>query len=191
MSIRRRVFLDMDGVIVNCNRSAARVYGVGYPEAGVLGYDWVTRTYNELHPESPVAGEDFGRIVATDPTFWNTLEWFPWADGLVEFLEQHAPGQWNFLTKCTQYPECPAGKFNQLLERYGPEVTRRAIFMFGPKHVVCQPGDILIDDCDQNCDDWERAGGLVFRWREVGVLHPEANQQLPQCLQFLQANMNV
>lgn len=186
MSTIRRVFLDLDGVIVNCNKSAARAYGVGYPATEVLGYDWVTRTYNEQHPEAPITGEDFGRIVAKDPTFWFTTEWFPWADDLVAFLEQRFPGQWNFLTKCTSYPECAAGKYTVVSKRYGREIAKKLVLTFAPKHVLCRPGNILIDDWEQNCAEWEAAGGIAYRWRELGDQHPDGRLQLQQCLQFLQ-----
>ena len=164
---------------------------MAYPETGVLGFDWVTGAYNALHPDAPVSSGDFSRIVAKDPTFWSTTEWFPWADQLVGFLEDGFPGQWNFLSHCTSYPECASGKFKLLLDKFGQNVAKRAIFSFGPKWVVCKPDDILIDDRERNCDEWEAAGGLAYQWREIGDRHPEAQMQLQECLRFLQDHNNV
>lgn len=191
MSNIRRVFLDMDGVIANCNKSAARVYGVGYPATDVLGYDWVTRTYNAQHPDAPVQGSDFARIVAKDPTFWSAMPWFPWAAQIVEFLQARCPDRWYFLTKSTQYPECAAGKVQKIIEKFGVEMTKKLVIVYDDKSIVCRPGDILIDDWVKNTDAWTAAGGVPYLWREIGDQHPEAQMQVQECLRFVQTLIDV
>lgn len=34
------------------------------------------------------------------------------------------------------------------------------------KHRHCKPGDLLVDDKQSNCEEWERSGGKAFMYRD-------------------------
>jgi len=182
-----RIFIDMDGVIANCSRSAAVAYGISYTPSGEYEYGWVTDAYNKQYPHLPAIGHrDFSRIIKTVPGFWHDITFYPWAKDFIGWFNTSCPVEWRFLTKCVDDPECAAGKFQSLVREFGVEIARRAIMVWDRKEALCGPDDILIDDDEKNRAPWRHAGGIVYPWRELGPQHPQAWQQVAECLQFCQ-----
>lgn len=65
-----------------------------------------------------------------------------------------------FLTSPTRCPFSAYGKM-VWIENHFPQMRRR--FLIGaPKHTVAQPGHLLVDDADHNCDKFVENGGRAI-----------------------------
>ena len=183
------IYVDMDGVIADCNKHAAVAYGIPYDPAGDHYWGWVTDKYNELHPDKPVGHGDFTRITNTVPGFWATVPFYPWAKDLVDALDNRVCVNWRFLTKCVDHAHCPAGKFASLVRHFGLPTAKKAIMIWDRKHDCCKPGDLLIDDDERNRAPWRAAGGFAYNWKPIGPAHPEGFLQAQDCIRWCLENI--
>jgi 5'(3')-deoxyribonucleotidase len=146
----KTIFLDMDGVVADFDKYANEI--LGYSTPGGKRY--------------PL--EDWAKISA-NPRFYRHLDLCPYADLLVntvwKLAKQHGY-EVKFLTavpRANDVPYCFQDKVEWAKENF-PEIP----VWFGPyshdKQVHCRPGDVLIDDRDDNINDWNSAGG-------IGILH--------------------
>ena len=174
-----RVFVDMDGVLVNFHKHACPLFSIEYPKQSVLGWDWL---YNLCG--IPIE-EWLGRMDDT-PGFWENLEPYPWTTDLIQFLDSGYPN-WAVLTMATQDPRSWAGKA-AWVKRYLPvRGMYRLIMSHGSKGRFAQPGDVLIDDSYNQCAAWREAGGKAFHWVEYTDDFTErANEQLVLVKKFIE-----
>jgi 5'(3')-deoxyribonucleotidase len=179
MSSTPRIFLDLDGVIVNfhlpvMNRYDAKMDSeADYPHE----YLWdIVGATNKLRDEwdgTPLTPAQFW-----DPlpfSFWKGLEMYEYADHFISMLEEI--GDVHLATSTTKSTSCVAGKYSWIkanLPRF-----RKKFFIGASKHALAHSNAILIDDRDKNCEDFVVAGGraiLVPRpWNKLGHLtygHP-------------------
>ncbi len=140
------IFLDMDGVVADFDSYAKSI--LGYSTPGGKRY--------------PI--EDWAKI-SSNPRFYYELETCKFADVLVNACLELSDDV-KFLTaipRANDVPWCFTDKVLWAQERW-PTIP----VWFGPyshdKQVHCRPGDVLIDDRDDNIIAWTAAGGL-------GILH--------------------
>ena len=144
------IFLDMDGVVADFDSYANSI--LGYSTLGGKRYP----------------PEDWAKI-SENPRFYYELDICPWANQLVAAVHEVADlhnYDIKFLTaipRANDVPWCFTDKVLWAQERW-PDIP----VWFGPyshdKQHHCRPGDILIDDRDDNITAWNLAGGL-------GILH--------------------
>jgi hypothetical protein len=150
----KQIFLDMDGIFVDFDAGVREKYNV---------QDW--------HPtEWKIPYKEWG---TTFKEFWDSLdftnfwEWLPWTeDGkrIVSIVEPFKP---TILTAAV-LPYASTGKI-QWLNREWPDVMKDKRLLIAAGHAakaaVAGPDKILIDDKDENIEEWEAAGG-------IGILYP-------------------
>jgi len=189
----RTIYVDMDGVVADCNRTTAEAYGIPYDPAGEHNWGWVTLKYNELHPDAPITHGDFTRLTNRVPGFWAKIPFYPWSQDLVNALDFRVcvtgDVNWRFLTKCVDHSHCPAGKFATLVRNFGLQTAKRAIMVWDRKQDCCKPGDLLIDDDERNRVAWREAGGYTYNWRAIGPCHPEGFLQAQDCIRWCLENI--
>lgn len=145
-------FLDMDGVLADFLGSVARLHGRQLP------YD---------RPESRgvwnteklwgITAEEFW-APCDGPTFWDDLEKTEEADKLVSAVcQQFGEDNVAFLTAPSQSPHCVPGK-RRWIERYYPRLKKNIIYGSAKKFLAA-PNRLLIDDRDENVDNYISAGG--------------------------------
>lgn len=144
------IFLDMDGVVADFDAYAKSILGYSTPGG-------------KRYPP-----EDWAKI-SENPRFYRWLEVCHGADLLVNCVWQTAKEHGydvKFLTaipRANDVPWCFQDKVEWAKDWF-PEIP----VWFGPyshdKQHHCQPGDILIDDRDDNVDAWNAVGG-------IGILH--------------------
>lgn len=101
--------------------------------------------------------------------FYRNLALMPNAIELVNWATKYAEEKnyfFAFLTAIPHTNDFPFAQYDKVLwanERF-PGIP----VFFGPystdKWKHCKPGDILIDDRKQNCDDWINAGGIAHQY---------------------------
>ena len=151
-------FVDMDGILVDFVGGACRTHNRPSPyDSPAAAGVWHIERLWQMPPQefwAPLGYADW----------WANLDWTP--DGrqilaLIEDLSSKAPVY--LLTAGAGSPESLAGK-RRWIDRHIPEYRDRLITT-RHKHLLSQPGRVLVDDHDWNADSWCLAGG-------VGVLIP-------------------
>ena len=175
-----RVFLDLDGVLADFNRSVAGAFQLPYPSDDELGHGWM---YFK-HLKSRMSVDEYLHALADQHDFWRDLDPFPWYRELPDWLDQHSI-DWSFLSSTTNSRKCWGGKSDWIQDHYGTDYLKRLILVLGNKHRICRPGDVLVDDCHQNCQEWQAAGGRPYFWREFPAYHPKAQEQLNGLKNFI------
>ncbi len=156
--LQKAILLDMDGVLVDFFGATLALHGredlldrwpAGeWDMARVLGLD----------------GRDFWDPIAeAGASFWIGLEWYPWADELLELCEE--VGGFVIATSPSRDPASAAGKMHCLRERFGKKFRD---YMIGPhKALMAGCGMVLIDDRDTGVASFRAAGGRALRFPQL------------------------
>ncbi|HEL4805560.1 TPA: hypothetical protein UN084_001063 [Stenotrophomonas maltophilia] len=139
---RRTIYVDLDGVMADFDAAFPALFGLDHR---LLGDD-----------------EMWGHI-NSHPSFFRDL---PPMRGAVEFF--HSIHHLNpvILTACpkSNYPLAAIQKRQWVREHLS--ATCLVLPVLGGRHkplFMHQPGDVLIDDFEANCDAWTAAGGVAIR----------------------------
>ena len=157
-----RIFLDMDGVLVDFVSAALACHG-----APDLLDNWPPGEWS-VPQVLGISKEEFWRAIdAQGHVFWANLCPYPWTRQLVDMVASLDPG-WTIATAPSRNPACPQGKISwmrsHLDEGNGRPFMR---FMIGrDKHALAAPRCILVDDSDEKIDAFNEAGG-------IGILFPQ------------------
>lgn len=147
-------YLDMDGVVADWERAAAEFFGRPQrtPDP-TTGYSNTPEEWAALKQQS---------------RFYRDLPLMPRVDELVTLARTYRDRLgWDllFLTAVPKDDDVPWAYYDKVLwaqERF-PDIPVH----FGPhswdKWRHCRPGDILVDDRKDNCQQWRDAGGTAFR----------------------------
>jgi 5'(3')-deoxyribonucleotidase len=171
-----KIFLDMDGVIVDFHLPALRMHGADltseyhYPDG--FGWDIVGATNyirDRDNPRDPyalrVSEKDFWKALGFQ--WWSSLKPYPWAGLFIQELEKHGSVR---LATSAVTSECAAGKYAWVKKNLPQYLDK--LHMGCCKSDFAQGGALLIDDRDKNCKDFIEEGGeaiLVPRpWNKRG-----------------------
>lgn len=159
-----RVFLDLDGVLVDFAKGIKTKFDMEYPKVRIPDHQ-----FEEFHLEL------FGKIRTEGVNFWKTLEPMPGAIRMFKYFESKV----SVLNILTAWPHTFHNRSDQLSASLGKKfwvesnlderMSRRTIVCYAKdKHhqVNRFPKDInvLVDDMKDNIERWESVGG-------VGILH--------------------
>jgi len=159
---RPKIFIDMDGVIVNFTVPALRKHGVTIRDESEYPADceWdILQACNKLRGQqslTPLTAPEFWD--ALDYDFWYDLPLYSLAYAFVKHLEQW--GDIYFATTPTLSSDCVAGKYDWVKKHF-PEY-RSKMFICAHKEMLAGPNTILIDDRDKNCEAFDEAGGIAI-----------------------------
>lgn len=148
--VRRRIYLDCDGVLADFDAGAAAILGLA-PDA-----------FEKRHGPG-----EFWKRLSSAPDFFDTLE--PLADAfeLYEAVRHKDPV---ILTGMPDGGAWAEAQKRRWAERHFPGVPLIAT-LAALKREHCHPGDVLVDDRSQHQRLWEEAGGLF-------ILHTSASASI-------------
>jgi 5'(3')-deoxyribonucleotidase len=141
------IYLDMDGVVADFNSYAETVL-----KKTDTGHKWTPDEWTRLKD---------------NPHLYRDLKKMPLADDLTQIARKFRDNlNWNlyFLTAVPKDNDVPWAFYDKVkwAENYYPDIPVH----FGPyavdKAKHCQPGDILIDDRETTCNQWQQAGGKTI-----------------------------
>lgn len=149
----KKIFLDMDGVFVDFDGGVRKKFNVDWhPTDWSIPYATFGTTFKQFWKELDNA------------FFWGELKWTEDGKRIRAIVEPFKP---TILT-AAMMPYAMPGKM-QWLKREWPDVVndKRVLIAGGhsAKQSVAGPDKILIDDKNENIDEWEAAGGM-------GILYP-------------------
>lgn len=146
-----KFFIDMDDVVADW---------MGYAKS-IVNRDW---SYGQRIPDSE------WQKIKQDQRFYYNLPLKPGAQELVTWIStwcHKTSDEVQFLTALPHDYSMPYAAQDKVwwANNYFPGIP----VFFGPfshdKWRHCQPGDILIDDRDSNCQEWISAGGQAHIYR--------------------------
>ncbi len=144
------IYLDMDGVCADFIKSAMKIF-----KREDLYTNWPKGIYNVEEAIGISPAEFWKEIGKGGYKFWSTLEELP------EFKEMYAAllkiGDVYFCTSPSRDPDSLKGKLMWLQDRFGGSF-RNYIFI-KDKHLLAKKDSFLIDDFDENCEKFLKAGG--------------------------------
>ena len=151
----RTVFVDMDGVLTDFNKSICWLFDLPYPP---YEYDY----FEDIRD---------GVDAACTIQFWAELKWTSFGEDLLTLLENRfSTEQIYILTKPMLNTGSPTGKAIWIKKNI-PRYYDRVIITRAPKSLLARPGVLLIDDHEKNINGFEKAGGN-------GILVPTTQNKL-------------
>ena len=175
----KTVFLDIDGVLVSFRRGIANALGKPYDYATMsdkwhFWEDWPSITFEEVND-------------ACTFDFWQYLPWmYDGREILRAITDTFGLEKIYLLTSPMPNIESPTGKWLWISDNL-PVYLKRTIITQAPKHLLARPNTLLIDDKDENINEFEAAGGqgiLVPRpYNCLRTLSNCANQHIRHCLE--------
>ena len=164
-------YLDLDGVIANfAKRVVVDMWGEKLPENSYIDSFQIDKVYGKTKREFYKSCDGFD--------FWHGIEKYPWADDLVEIVDESMKGNWKFLTSPMRNDGCFSGKAAWVRRYFPKHFSKLIICGLGGDHnnevsrlrkaVLCRSeNDYLIDDSPKNIAPWRSAGGSYYYWEEV------------------------
>lgn len=158
-----KIILDVDGVIAQCHETALKYHGVRLKD-----YPLNQDVKDLIHEHRPECGVD----ELTRDEFWAAFNYDFWA-GLPR-AEYWLPF-WTYLdslvglenvfvaTRPALSGECAAGKFDWLTFNLPKGVNFALIHH---KSMLARVDRLLIDDSPKNVEEFRRAGGSAFLWKQ-------------------------
>ena len=145
-----KIFLDLDGVIVDWAKAAYEVHNLPLPNYNNWPLDG-----NDLAKMMNLSAEDFWKPYK-NVEFWVNVPFFKEATGLIDHLKPFIDeGNLCFVTDHSDCPYAAAGKvkwFNKFYPGIPYSLTKH-------KNFYAAPDAILIDDSETNCHKFEKRGG--------------------------------
>ena len=154
MEKRMRLFLDLDGFLVNWTKGVCDLFSVDYREPDV--YD-VSKMLGISKNQMWKKIDDEGYL------FWSNLEKYPWFEEMIERIKL-VDKDFCLLTSPSKCPNCVKGKLEWIHKHFGNNFRN---YIFAPaklKKELAGPNKVLIDDRLSNIKEWgENSGyGILF-----------------------------
>lgn len=141
MTSNRRLYLDLDGVMADFDAYFPQLFGVDHRDQ---------------------ADETMWAMINSHPAFFRTMPLCPGAKEFFDSVEYLTP---SILTACpkSDYANVASQKRGWVREHLSARVTVLPVQGGRAKPLFMhQPGDVLVDDFERNCEAWEAAGGIAI-----------------------------
>lgn len=156
--IMYKIWIDLDGVLVNWHAGACKHFDIAYPSNFVFTWGW-------LSEQTGLGTTDLLASMDAEPEFWRTLEPTAHAGEIISYLDSNFP-DWGILSSATRSGTSWGGKAEWVFRYLGRSGMDRLVICCGDKARFAYPKAVLIDDRRRNIDDWMAAGGVAFHWVE-------------------------
>lgn len=171
------VYLDVDGVLVDCTGAVYKLLGVkDWEKATQETVQWNTiHIHASKHLEKEMtAAEVWETVERAGSQFWASLQWKPFGKDLYKMCAHKKPVC--LLTKPTRHPDSSRGKHewinrnSKLLDKLSdPRLQRdtrgnRRYALSPCKHHFAHSGAVLVDDSENNVELFNEYGGKAYLW---------------------------
>jgi 5'(3')-deoxyribonucleotidase len=183
MKPKKKLFLDLDGVVVDWLGGSMKVCGLTDKEPAAWAHLKAGNKIDSLIPGGRAALT--AKVDAMGPAFWQNLEFLPWGVQLVERLRvefQHTH-DFAFLTSPGPFPLAAQGKLRWLLDNFPDE----EMIICRSKELCAHPNAFLVDDADYQIEPFIKDGGCGFLWPNQYVLRDDpdlnaADKAIDRCV---------
>jgi 5'(3')-deoxyribonucleotidase len=161
MSRPIRILLDMDGVGTDFVGAFMTLVGMTATQQAKVYEEWTPGEYNINRVLGLSGNAMWQRISKAGIEFWSDMPEYPWFDKFYADLSAIAPV--TFCTSPGSSHTAAAGKVIWLQKKFGDKFNK---YVLTPhKELLSMPGNILIDDCDENINEFNKGEGM-------GILFP-------------------
>ena len=161
MSRPVHILLDMDGVCTDFVGAFMSLMGMTGIQQAKVYENWIPGEYNINRVLGLSGNAMWQRINKAGIEFWSKMPEYYWFDKFYQELSDIAPV--TFCTSPGSSHVAAAGKVIWLQAKFGAKFNR---YVLTPhKELLSMPGNILIDDCDENIDAFNKGAG-------TGILFP-------------------
>lgn len=149
------IYLDMDQVLVDFTGGVCDLFNV---EMGDVVGHWQPGDWCMLEPLSKALGSEvsldlFWQVIhSRGSQFWTNLKSLPWLDELIVLVERFTD-HWQIVTSPSLDHSSYAGKVLWVQKKFGRKFDRLIPTRY--KYLLAQPGTVLIDDREENCEHFE------------------------------------
>ena len=149
----KTIFLDMDGVITDFVGGVCRALGKAYP------YPDETRDYTFWHTWPDISTKDVSAICNQE--FWHNLEWMSdGRDTLRSIMDTLGLEKIYLFTQPMPNLESSTGKMMWINDNLPIYLSRTIIITLDvPKSFLARPDALLIDDKDENIEEFRAVKG--------------------------------
>lgn len=148
--MKKRVFLDVDGVINDFLGNFLRL---------IKKTDYIPTHWNFFQDLGYTEKDFWGIIDAEGETFWADCDPYPWKDEVLKLVDNYDKHyDIFFLSSPAQMPQGWSGRKKWLM-RHAPKYP---MILTNHKYPLAQPGTLLIDDSDKNYKLFTEEGGEAF-----------------------------
>jgi len=143
MVIKYKIYCDLDGVLANFDQ----------------GFHKLTHKYPSQY-ESEFGKDQFWSIITeAGAEFWKELRWMPGGKSLWNYISKYNP---SILSAPSRHDSSREGK-QQWITKYLPG-TELLLEYASDKKKYASPNSILIDDREDNIQQWREAGGIGIQY---------------------------
>lgn len=105
-------------------------------------------------------------IVDQGEYFWSTLPLLPWANELVDFLNAECPKKWSIASNpgLGTFPAAMQGKLMAVEYHFS---GYQSVFLGAHKYELAGPHKCLIDDLQENVNDFQYRGGRAIKFHRT------------------------
>lgn len=148
-----KIYLDMDGVLADFDRGLLEGYGVKNCRVN-YATDWKEKTENQKK-----VAQDVVRCMEI-PGFFENL---PVMKGAIDLWGSvDAPYILTALPNLSSDKRVAAEKRNWITRVFGELPENRIITCLRSEKIKYANNNILVDDLEKNCNEWNRAGGVAI-----------------------------
>lgn len=152
-----RIFLDLDGTIVDFVKGVCPLFGVTHDE--IMG-KWPPGEYDMTKVLGITEDEFFGVINGAGEDLWANLPMYDYGMDVYHFCKDIAPTF--ILTRPTGHSSSLAGKLRLMQRQFGSDF--KDYVLTWKKELCASPDSVLIDDHVVNCTKFADAGGSAIVW---------------------------
>jgi len=154
MSRIKTVFMDMDDVLTAFSQKVAELLNIEKcfdDDPLFMEYEWIKRLGVRDRVEA-----------FCDEEFWKSLDWTLYGKELLSMVEDIFDKENIYIvTKPMENPGSEAGKIQWIIKHI-PHYRFRTFIGGIPKEFLAAPGRLLVDDKEENCERFFKAGGEVI-----------------------------
>ncbi|NBQ67370.1 MAG: hypothetical protein EBU46_00480 [Nitrosomonadaceae bacterium] len=171
MKVKKKLFLDLDGVVVDWLGGSLEVCGLTDKEPTAWAHLKAGNKIDSLIPGGRPTLT--AKVNAMGPAFWQNLKFLPWGQALIGRLHVEFKATHNiaFLTSPGPFPLAAQGKMAWLLDNYPDE----EMIICRNKELCAHPNAFLIDDADYQVEPFIEHGGCGFLWPNQYQLRDDAD----------------
>lgn len=161
---QKYIFFDLDGVLVDLYQGIIDNFSLNISTNNLLSRGQI---WDELSKKTNLSRSKSSNLVhELGDDFWKNLPKTPIADELIESIEalEENGHQVFVLTATARNSKSCAGKATWVKKNLPKKLRKenRIIFTY-QKWVCAQPGRFLIDDKNQNLEEWNGSGGTAIK----------------------------
>lgn len=186
----KTILLDMDGVLVDFASGALRLFR-GEEDTKQLLANWPKGEYAIEKVLGVTTMELWFKINTEGARFWEHLKPYPWVNEVIEACVDGNGREGREVMFCTApslLATSYAGKANWAMS-YIISVPGLCLILIPSKvkRLLAGPETILIDDSEQNCNEFEAAGGTAILfpapWNRFGKFDADPGNYVRRALE--------